>query len=161
MADPATLQDLDQRIAVIRDNLRELTEQAAAFSGAEDEARAADRIAEQQQALETLLKEREALEKIARPQVLRRVLAGKVAAKPPEGCGRCLAAVGLPGVRRTQPRTHRGEGDSPAPASLMTGVRPSRFSRASYSRGLHLFVHALAPSSRPCQIGVLRGEIAQ
>ena len=63
MADPATLQDLDQQIAVIRDNLRELTEQAAAFSGAEDEARAADRIAEQQQALETLLKERDALEK--------------------------------------------------------------------------------------------------
>ena len=61
MADATTLQDLDQRIAVIRDNLRELTEQAAAFSGAEDEARAADRIAEQQQALETLVKAREAL----------------------------------------------------------------------------------------------------
>ncbi|MGP7984630.1 hypothetical protein [Rhodoblastus sp.] len=61
MADAASLQDLDQRIAVIRDNLRELTEQAAAFSGAEDEARAADRIADQQQALDALLKEREAL----------------------------------------------------------------------------------------------------
>jgi hypothetical protein len=60
MADAGSLQDLDQRIAVIRDNLRELTEQAAAFSGAQDEARAADRIAEQQQALEGLLKEREA-----------------------------------------------------------------------------------------------------
>ena len=61
MADTATLQDLDQRIAMIRDNLRELTEQAAALPGAEDEARAADRIADQQQALETLLKAREAL----------------------------------------------------------------------------------------------------
>ena len=29
--------DLDQRIAVIRDNLRELVEQAAAYSGAADE----------------------------------------------------------------------------------------------------------------------------
>ncbi len=65
MADAATLQDLDQRIAVIRDNLRELTEQAAAFSGAEDEARAADRIADQQQALDALLKQREELEKHA------------------------------------------------------------------------------------------------
>ncbi len=61
MADAATLRDLDQRIAVIRDNLRELTEQAAAFSGAEDEARAADRIADQQQALEALVKARDAL----------------------------------------------------------------------------------------------------
>jgi rubrerythrin len=61
MADAATLEELDQRIAVIRNNIRELTEQAAALSGAEDEARAADRIAEQEQALADLLKEREAL----------------------------------------------------------------------------------------------------
>ncbi len=68
MADAATLQDLDQRIAVIRDNLRALTEQAAAVSGAEDEARAADRIADQQRALEALLKQREALEKQRAPR---------------------------------------------------------------------------------------------
>ncbi len=37
MADPEALADLDQRIAVIRDNLRELVEQAAAYSGAADE----------------------------------------------------------------------------------------------------------------------------
>ena len=61
MVDAATLQELEQRIAVTRENIRELTEQAAAFSGAEDEARAAERIAEQEQLLATLLKEREAL----------------------------------------------------------------------------------------------------
>ena len=61
MADATTLEDLDQRIAVIRDNIRELTEQAAAFSGAEDEARAAERIADQEQALAELLKERQSL----------------------------------------------------------------------------------------------------
>ncbi len=61
MADAATLRDLDQRIAIARDNIRELTEQAAALSGAEDESRAADRIAEQEQALAALLKERQAL----------------------------------------------------------------------------------------------------
>ena len=61
MADAASLQDLDQRIAVARDNIRELTEQAAAFSGAGDESRAADRIAEQEKTLAALLKERQAL----------------------------------------------------------------------------------------------------
>ena len=61
MADARMLEDLDRRIAVIRDNIRQLAEQAAALSGAEDEARAADRIAVQEQALAKLLKEREAL----------------------------------------------------------------------------------------------------
>jgi hypothetical protein len=63
MAHAATLQDLDQRIAVARENLRELTEQATAFSGAGDEELAAERIARQQQRLDALLKEREALAK--------------------------------------------------------------------------------------------------
>ena len=63
MADPTELADLNQRIAVLRDNLRELVEQAAAFSGAADEARTADRIADQEARLAALLKEREALAK--------------------------------------------------------------------------------------------------
>lgn len=50
--------DLDARIAIARDNLRQLTEQAAAYSGAADEERSADRIAEQQAILDALLKER-------------------------------------------------------------------------------------------------------
>ena len=57
----ASLEELDQRIAIVRDNIRELTEQAAALSGAEDETRAADRIADQEQQLAELLKERESL----------------------------------------------------------------------------------------------------
>jgi hypothetical protein len=57
----ASLVKLDERIAVVRDNIRELTEQAAALSGAQDEARAADRIAEQERLLADLLKERESL----------------------------------------------------------------------------------------------------
>ena len=61
MADAATLRDLDQQIALARENLRELTEQAAAFSGAGDEELAAERIARQQQRLDALLKQREAL----------------------------------------------------------------------------------------------------
>ena len=58
MANPESLEALDERIAIARDNLRELTEQAAAFSGAEDEERAAERIAAQQEALDALLKAR-------------------------------------------------------------------------------------------------------
>jgi hypothetical protein len=54
----ASLLELDQRIAIVRDNIRELTEQAAALSGAEDETRIADRIADQERLLAELLKER-------------------------------------------------------------------------------------------------------
>jgi hypothetical protein len=57
----ASLVELDERIAVVRGNIRELTEQAAALSGAQDEARAADRIAAQERLLADLLKERESL----------------------------------------------------------------------------------------------------
>jgi len=62
-ADPATLAEIEQRIAILRDNLRELVEQAAAYSGAADEGRTADRIADQQAKLDELLKERDALAK--------------------------------------------------------------------------------------------------
>lgn len=58
MADVATLVELDKRIAAIRANLRELTEQASAFSGAGDEDRIAGRIEEQEMRLAALLKER-------------------------------------------------------------------------------------------------------
>jgi NAD(P)-dependent dehydrogenase (short-subunit alcohol dehydrogenase family) len=61
MSHAETLIDLEARIAAIRENIRELTEQAAAYSGATDEARTADRIAEQESRLAELLKEREAL----------------------------------------------------------------------------------------------------
>ncbi len=63
MADPEALVEFDQRIAIVRDNLRELVEQAAAYSGAADEARNADRIADQEAKLVALRKEREALAK--------------------------------------------------------------------------------------------------
>ena len=46
-----------------RDNIRQLIERAAAFLGAEDEDRKADRIAQQQEELERLIKQRDALTK--------------------------------------------------------------------------------------------------
>ena len=56
-----SLSELEQRIAIIRDNIRQLVEQAAAFSGAGDEARNADRVAQQTEELEKLVKQRDAL----------------------------------------------------------------------------------------------------
>ena len=61
MADEATLAEIDRRIQIVEENLRQLIEQAAAYSGAADEERNADRIAEQQAKLDALLAEREAL----------------------------------------------------------------------------------------------------
>ena len=61
MANQATLAEIEKRIQVVEDNLRQLVEQAAAYSGAADEERNADRIADQQARLDALLKEREAL----------------------------------------------------------------------------------------------------
>jgi len=58
-----SLQEIDERIAIVRDNIRQLIEQAAAFSGAEDEERAANRLAQQNEELDRLLKQREALAK--------------------------------------------------------------------------------------------------
>ena len=61
MADQAKLQEIDRRIQIVEDNLRQLTEQAAAYSGAADEERNADRIADQQAKLDVLMQEREKL----------------------------------------------------------------------------------------------------
>ncbi|MGM4981752.1 MULTISPECIES: hypothetical protein [Rhizobium] len=56
-----TIPEIDSRIAAIRENLRELIEQATAFSGAADEERTSDRIAEQEEELERLTKQRDVL----------------------------------------------------------------------------------------------------
>jgi hypothetical protein len=61
MADNEALPEINRRIAIIQDNLRELVEQAAAYSGAEDEERNADRIADQEAKLAELEKQRDAL----------------------------------------------------------------------------------------------------
>lgn len=58
---PLSLPELEARIAIVRDNIRQLIEQAAAFSGAGDEDRNADRLAEQNEELERLVQQRDAL----------------------------------------------------------------------------------------------------
>jgi hypothetical protein len=63
MATKTTVAELNAEIAIVRDNLRQLTEQAAAQSGAADEDLAAERIAQQEAQLAELLKQRDALSK--------------------------------------------------------------------------------------------------
>jgi hypothetical protein len=49
--------ELADRVAILRDNIRQLTEQAAAQSGAANEERTADRLATQNEELDGLLEE--------------------------------------------------------------------------------------------------------
>ena len=56
-----SLAEIDARLSVVRDNLSELVEQAAGYSGAADEELMSSRIAEQEEKLEQLTKQREAL----------------------------------------------------------------------------------------------------
>jgi len=63
MANSRSLAEIDQRMAIVRENIRQLIEQAVAQSGAADESLASDRIAQQTEELERLTKERDALVK--------------------------------------------------------------------------------------------------
>jgi hypothetical protein len=56
-----SLAELNDRIAIIQDNMRQLVEQSAGSSGAQDEERTSTRIAEQQEALDKLIKARDAM----------------------------------------------------------------------------------------------------
>ena len=58
---PLNIEEIDERIAALRENLRELVEQAAAYSGASDEDLASRRIAEQEAQLELLTRQRDKL----------------------------------------------------------------------------------------------------
>jgi hypothetical protein len=58
-----SLDELEDRIRILRDNIRQLIEQAAALSGAEDEERSSDRIAQQNEELERLIRRRDELAK--------------------------------------------------------------------------------------------------
>lgn len=56
---PESAADIDERIAIVRDNLRELLEQATGSSGAADEELLSQRIAEQQALLDQLNRQRD------------------------------------------------------------------------------------------------------
>lgn len=56
-----SLSEVNDRIAILRDNIRQLIEQAAGAAGAEVEERIAERLEQQNAELEKLLKVREAM----------------------------------------------------------------------------------------------------
>jgi hypothetical protein len=56
-----SLSELNDRIAILRDNIRQLIEQAAGASGAENEERTSDRLSQQNEELEKLTRARDAL----------------------------------------------------------------------------------------------------
>jgi hypothetical protein len=58
---PLTLTEIEGRMAALRENIRELIEQAAAYSGAADDELASHRIAEQEAQLEILTRQRDEL----------------------------------------------------------------------------------------------------
>ncbi len=59
----AALAEIDQRIAIVRNNLRDLMEQAASTSGSASEEALSDRITGQETELQRLRQERDALVK--------------------------------------------------------------------------------------------------
>jgi uncharacterized protein YbcC (UPF0753/DUF2309 family) len=61
MTDSVELREVERLIQVVEDNLRQLQEQATALSGAADEERIANRIADQEAKLAALLRQREVL----------------------------------------------------------------------------------------------------
>jgi len=62
MPEPSlSLAEIEERIAAVRENLTELTEQAAAYSGAAVEELTAQRIADQEAQLDLLSKQRDQL----------------------------------------------------------------------------------------------------
>ena len=63
MQDNLSTTELDDRIAVLQDNTRQLVEQAAALSGTGDDDRTSERIAMQSAELEKLLEQRETFRK--------------------------------------------------------------------------------------------------
>jgi hypothetical protein len=55
---PQSSEEIEARVSALRENLRQLVEQAAAYSGAADDELKSERIAEQQAQLEMLTKRR-------------------------------------------------------------------------------------------------------
>jgi hypothetical protein len=58
-----TIEEIDERIATAQENLRQLVEQAAGFSGAADEELASERISTQEAELDRLKQLRDTLGK--------------------------------------------------------------------------------------------------
>jgi len=65
---PGSLEEIDKRISTVRENLRQLVEQAAGYSGSADDELVSRRIAEREAQLEVLTKKRAELASAASDQ---------------------------------------------------------------------------------------------
>src|SRR4051794_22949959 len=92
-----SLPEIEDRIAILRDNIRQLTEQAAAVSAAADEARASDRIAAQQADLDRLVAERDEI-------LARRAAAAKPATRKPKPAAKKKAATRKAKNKKKRPK---------------------------------------------------------
>jgi hypothetical protein len=63
MSSSLSIAELEERMRIVRENIVQLVEQATGYSGAEDEERNADRLAQQTAELDRLTKQRDALTK--------------------------------------------------------------------------------------------------
>ena len=61
---PGSIDEIDERISTLRENLRDLVEQAAAYSGAADDELTSQRIAEHQTQIDVLTRKRAELAQI-------------------------------------------------------------------------------------------------
>jgi hypothetical protein len=69
MAEPReNIAEIESRIAALRENVRQLVEQAAADSGAADDELISERIAQQEAQLQLLTKQRDEMARLIRPQ---------------------------------------------------------------------------------------------
>jgi len=110
-----SLPELDERIALLRANIAQLVEQAAASSGAEDENRNADRIAQQSDELARLVKERDALQAIVPPAKPKRAAPKKAALKKTNPRAKVKPAKAKPTTKRAKakPTTKRAKAKPP------------------------------------------------
>ena len=89
--------EIDKRIAIVRNNLRELVEQATARSGASDEELLSQRIAEQEAKLAVLRKQRDALAQSGRDRRYIRTATAQPAARATNDSS-AITAIGGRGV---------------------------------------------------------------
>jgi hypothetical protein len=94
-----SIEEIDERLAARRENLRELIEQAAAYSGAADEDLISRRIAEQEAELELLTRERDKLAQFtstSRPHGVQKL--SKKNEKSNRGVKKHMEVIGADGV---------------------------------------------------------------
>jgi uncharacterized small protein (DUF1192 family) len=99
-----SLPELNDRIAILQDNIRQLIEQAAGASGEQNESRIADRLSQQNEELERLTKERDSRSKRVDGATFAEAPCNDELGSPRPACGERSDRIA---------RCVPGEGDSP------------------------------------------------